>query len=98
MKITVQSIGLTPHAPLEEHVEKKVNKLSTFFDKIQHTRVTLRVENKSDKENKTAELLLEIPGDDIVVKKTTKSFEESIDNCVETAKRLLIKKKEKIKD
>lgn len=23
MKITVQSFGLTPHAPLEEHIEKK---------------------------------------------------------------------------
>ncbi|CAM3378487.1 HPF/RaiA family ribosome-associated protein [Elizabethkingia occulta] len=94
MKITVQSFGLTPHAPLEEHIEKKVNKLETFYDKIQSCKVLLKVENTADKENKTAEVLLDIPGEDIVVKKTTASFEESIDSCVDAAKKLLIKKKE----
>lgn len=94
MKITVKSLGLTPHAPLEEHIEKKLNKLDTFYDKIIDCKVFLKVENKSDKENKTAEIILAVPGDDIVVKKTTATFEGSLDQCVETAKRLLIKKKE----
>ncbi|QCX53494.1 HPF/RaiA family ribosome-associated protein [Elizabethkingia sp. JS20170427COW] len=94
MKITVQSFGLTPHAPLEEHIEKKISKLDTFYDKIMDCKVSLKVENTSDRENKTAEILLGIPGDDIMVKKTSASFEESIDNCVDTAKKLLIKKKE----
>jgi putative sigma-54 modulation protein len=77
MKITVQSFGLTPHAPLEEHIEKKVNKLETFYDKIQSCKVLLKVENTADKENKTAEIILD-SGDDIVVKKTSASFEESL--------------------
>ena len=94
MKITVKSLGLTPHAPLEEHIEKKLNKLDTFYDKIIDCKVFLKVENKSDKENKTAELILGVPGDDIVVKKTTSTFEASLDQCVDSAKRLLIKKKE----
>jgi len=94
MKITVQSIGLTPHEPLELHIEKKVSKLETFYDKIHECKVFLKVENNSDKANKTAELILAVPGDDIVVKKTTSSFEESLDSCVDTAKKLLIKKKE----
>lgn len=94
MKITVQSIGLTPHAPLEEYLEKKLSKLDTFYDKIHGCQVFLKVENSTDKENKTAEVILDIPGDDIVVKKTTSSFEESIDLCAEAAKKLLIKKKE----
>ncbi|MBN9312057.1 MAG: RNA polymerase subunit sigma-54 [Chryseobacterium sp. 39-10] len=94
MKIKVQSMGLTPHAPLEEYLEKKLSKLETFYDKIHGCQVYLKVENTADKENKTAEIKLEVPGDDIVVKKTTASFEESVDLCVETAKKLLIKKKE----
>lgn len=94
MKITVQSLGLTPHAPLEEHIEKKLGKLDTFYDKIVECKVYLKVENKSDKENKTAEVLLMVPGEDIVVKKTTASFEESLDLCADVAKKLLIKKKE----
>lgn len=94
MKITVQSIGLTPHAPLEAHINKKVNKLETFYDRIQDCKVFLKVENNSDKTNKTAEIILAVPGDDIVVKKTTTTFEESLDLCVDAAKKLLIKKKE----
>lgn len=95
MKITVQAMGLTPHQPLEEHIDKKVNKLDTFYDKIQECQVYLKVENTHDKENKTTELKLVVPGDDIVVKKTSASFEESLDLCVDVAKKLLIKKKEK---
>ena len=95
MKITVHSIGLTPHEPLQEFLEKKLNKLDTFYDKIQACEVFLKVENSNSKENKTAEIIQNIPGDDIVVKKTAASFEESIDLCVDVAKKLLIKKKEK---
>lgn len=94
MKITVQSIGLTPHEPLEEFLNKKIGKLDTFYDKIQECKVHLKVENVSSKDNKTAEIVLVIPGEDIVVKKTSASFEESLDSCAETAKKLLIKKKE----
>ncbi len=94
MKITVQSIGLTPHEPLESHIEKKVSKLETFYDKIQDCKVFLKVENNADKNNKTTEIILVVPGDDIVVKKTCATFEESLDLCVDTAKKLLIKKKE----
>ena len=94
MKISVQSMGLTPHAPLEEHIEKKLSKLENYYDKIVECKVFLKVENKSDKANTTAEILLAVPGDDIIVKKTTASFEESLDQCAEVAKKLLIKKKE----
>jgi putative sigma-54 modulation protein len=94
MKITIQAMGLTPHAPLEDYLQKKLTKLNTFYDKIHDCQVFLKVENTANKENKTAELKLSIPGDDIVVKKTCASFEESIDQCYDTAKKLLIKKKE----
>lgn len=94
MKITVQAIGMTPHTSLEEFLEKKLAKLDHFYDKIQACEVFLKMENATGKENKTAEIILNIPGDDIVVKKTTASFEESIDLCVDVVKKLLIKKKE----
>ncbi len=31
MKITVQSFGLTPHAPLEEHIEKKSKQVGNIL-------------------------------------------------------------------
>ncbi|MBC7555415.1 MAG: ribosome-associated translation inhibitor RaiA [Chryseobacterium sp.] len=94
MKIHVKSLGLTPHEPLAEHLEKKLNKLDTYYDKIIDCKVFLKVENSSEKQNKTAEIIVAVPGEDIVVKKTSASFEESLDLCTEVAKKLLIKKKE----
>lgn len=94
MKISIQATGLTPHEPLEEHIDKKLSKLSTFYDHILECQVHLKVENTASKENKTTEIRLVVPGDDIVVKKTAASFEESLDQCADTAKKLLIKKKE----
>ncbi len=96
MKISVQGVNFNALASLEEHVEKKVSKLETFYDHIVNCKVILKLENTQDKENKTAEVILSIPGDDVVVKKTKASFEESIDDCVDAAKKLLIKKKEKV--
>ena len=94
MKITIQTVGVTPHEPLKERIEKKLSKLETFYDKIVEAAVYLKVENTSDKNNKTIELVVKIPGNDIVVKKTGASFEESLDESVDKAKKLLIKKKE----
>lgn len=94
MKITIQTVGVTPHEPLKERIEKKLSKLETFYGKIVEVAVYLKVENTSDKNNKTIELVVKIPGNDIVVKKTGASFEESLDESVDTAKKLLIKKKE----
>ncbi len=94
MKITIQTAGVTPHEPLKERIEKKLGKLETFYDKIVEATVYLKVENTTEKSNKTTELIVKVPGDDIVVKKTCSSFEESLDESVDTAKKLLIKKKE----
>lgn len=94
MKITVQSFGLTPRADLQERLEKKINKLETFYDRIHGCKVSLKIENTPSKSNKTAELHLTIPGDEVVVKKTSFTFEESIESAIDTAKKLLIKKKQ----
>ena len=94
MKITIQTAGVTPHEPLKERIEKKLEKLETFYDKIVEATVYLKVENTTEKLTKTTELVIKVPGDDIVVKKTSATFEESLDESVDTAKKLLIKKKE----
>ena len=92
MKITIQTAGVTPHEPLKERIEKKLAKLETFYDKIVESTVYLKVENTTEKANKTTELVVKVPGDDIVVKKTCATFEESLDECVDTAKKLLVKR------
>ncbi len=95
MKIAVQSVNFNMDKDLKIYLEKKINTLEKFYDRIIVAEVYLKVQNTSDKENKISEIKLNVPGDDIVVKRTTKTFEEGISNGVEALKRALSKLKEK---
>ena len=74
-----------------------MDKLEKYYDKIVSSDVFLKVENTSDKENKIVEIKINVPGDDFVVKKITKSFEEGIDLAVYSLERILVKRKEKLR-
>ena len=78
-------------------VGKKLSKLEQFYDKIVFADVFLKVQKTSEKENKVVEVLLSIPGDDLMVKKEAKSFEEATDDVVRTLERQLKKRKQKQK-
>lgn len=80
---------------LKEFAKKRIEKLSLFHNQIIEVFVFTKVQNSSDGVNKWAELKIGVPGDDIVVKKITKSFEESINSAAESAERILKRRKEK---
>ncbi len=98
MTINLQTVNFNAKDGLEEYVERKLSKLEQYYDKIIAVQVAMRVENISEKENKFVDIKLEVPGDDIMVKKSGQSFEECIDLSVDTLKKLIIRKKEKITD
>lgn len=98
MTINFQAVNFNTKPGLEEYLEKKLEKLETLSDKIIAANVSFKLENTAEKNNKTVDIKLEVPGDDIVVSKTGQSFEECIDLSVDTLKKLIIKKKEKISD
>ncbi|MGV0923013.1 ribosome hibernation-promoting factor, HPF/YfiA family [Empedobacter tilapiae] len=98
MTINFQAVNFNTKPGLEEYLEKKLEKLETLSDKIIAANVSLKLENTAEKNNKTVDIKLEVPGDDIVVSKTGQSFEECIDLSVDTLKKLIIRKKEKISD
>lgn len=97
MKVNIQAVNFNVDRKLVDFVNKKTEKLEKFYDKIVGIDVFLKVENTSEKENKTADVLVKIPGDDLVVKKTCKTFEESVDLAADALERLLVKRKEKTK-
>jgi len=97
MDIKINTVRFDADHKLIEHVNKKVNKLGQFFDGIIGAEVFLRLENVQDDENKIAEVKLLIPGDDLFVKKQSKTFEEAINKAVETLNRQVTKYKEKLK-
>jgi len=97
MKVRIQSVNFNADAGLIEFVEKKMNSLEKFFDKIVDSEVFLKVQQTSDKENKFVDVKLNIPGNDLVVKKQCKTFEEGVMLATDSLKRQLTKMKEKVR-
>mgnify|MGYP003392381341 CR=1 FL=1 len=97
MKVNLQAVNFNVDRKLVDFVQEKLDKLEKYYDKIISSDVFLRLENTSDKENKIVEVKINVPGDDFLVKKQCKTFEEAIDLSAESLERLLVKRKEKIR-
>jgi len=97
MKVSVQSVNFNIDVDLIKYIEKRVNNLEKFHDNIIGAEVFLKVQKSSEKENKISELKINLPGNDIIVKKQSKSFEEAVSLSVDAVKRQLLKRKEKLR-
>ena len=97
MKVNTQSVNFVADKKLLDFIQKKMDKLEMFFDRIICADVYLKVENTSEKENKICEVKLSVPGDEFIVKKQCKSFEEGTDLVSQSLERLLKKRKEKLR-
>ncbi len=97
MKVNVEAPQFDVDIKLINFIEKKLNKLEQYYDRIIHADVYLKLEPNKKPENKMVEILLSVPGDKLIVKKYAKSFEEGIDNCAHCLERVLLKRKEKIR-
>lgn len=95
MKVFVQSVNFNADKELVEFVEKKVESLEKYYDKIVDSEVFLKVQQTSEKENKIVEVKINVPGDEFVVKKVCKTFEEGVALTIDALKRQLNKHKEK---
>ena len=99
MEIRIQSIHFDADKKLLEHIEERVQKLSTIFERIVDIDVYLKFESASSQvKDKTAELKINLPGATLFATSTNKSFEEAIDHDLSSIKRQLKKYKEKIKN
>lgn len=95
MKVVVQSIHFDADVKLIDFIQKKVDKLSSFYDGIQGGEVFLRLDKSSSHDNKIVEIKLNVPGKDLFAKKQSKTFEEATDIVVEALKTQIEKKKAK---
>ena len=98
MEIKIQSIHFDATEKLEAFVEKKIAKLEKTFEDIQKVEVQLKVEKPATADNKTVSLSVAVPGNTLFVEKTSDTFEESTDLCVDTMRNQLQKFKEKLRD
>ncbi|UII80504.1 ribosome hibernation-promoting factor, HPF/YfiA family [Flagellimonas sp. CMM7] len=97
MKVNAQSVNFIADAKLMDFIQKRMDKLEVFYDKVIGSDVYLKVENTSAKENKIVEIKLLVPRDKLIVKKQCKSFEEAVDSACNSLERKLVKKKEKLR-
>jgi len=97
MKVNVNAVNFNVDRKLVDFVQERMDRLDKYYDRIVSSEVFLKVEKTSDKENKVAEVKILVPGDDFIVKKQCKTFEEAVDMSAESLERLLVKRKEKIK-
>ena len=96
MKVSVHAVNFTVDKRLVDFIQERLDKLEKYYDKVVSADVFLKVEKKSEKENKIVEVKINVPGDEFLVKKQCKTFEEALELSAESLQRMLVKRKEKI--
>jgi len=74
MKVNVNAVNFNVDAKLVGFIQERMDKLEKYYDKVVSSDVFLKVEKTSEKENKIAEIIIHVPGDDFMVKKTMQNF------------------------
>ena len=95
MEIKIQSIQFDATEKLQASIERKVVKLEKTFEDMQKVEVQLKVVKPATSLNKEASITVTVPGSKLFVEKTCDTFEEGIDQAVDSMKVQLTKFKEK---
>ncbi|MCU0437805.1 MAG: ribosome-associated translation inhibitor RaiA [Raineya sp.] len=95
MKVQMQSIHFDADIKLLDFIQKKLDKLETFYDRVTDGEVYLRLDKSEQKDNKIVEIKINVPGNVIFAKSQKSSFEAAADDAVESLRRQITKFKEK---
>ena len=96
MKIHMTAVHFAADQKLTDYIEKKAAKLNQFFDRIIDAQVFLKLENSGQVRDKIVELKLMVPGDTLVAKEVSKTFEAATDAVIDNMKRQLNRHKERL--
>ncbi len=97
MTVKIQSVHFDADAKLLDYVNKKIQKINQFHDKIIKVDVYLKLDNVVHHiKDKVVEIRIHIPKHELFVKASTKSFEESFDSALDSAINQIKRKKEKL--
>ena len=95
MRLQIHSIRFDADVKLLNFIQKRADKLDTFYERIIDGEVFLRLDKDNQMENKLVEIRLNIPGTQLFAKERAKSFEAASDNAISALKKQLTKYKEK---
>ena len=93
MAINIKSLKFDADAKLIAYVEKKVVKLEKFFDNMGDIDVTLSLLPEHD--NKSVKIKTHSPGEELVVEKNAKTFEEAVTEAADVMKEKIVRATEK---
>ena len=86
MNVKVQSLHFDADKKLVGFINEKMGKLSQFHDKITTSEVILKLDNSDAKDNKIAEIKINVPGKELFAKRQCRTFEEAVDSSVDALK------------
>jgi putative sigma-54 modulation protein len=96
MTVHIQTVRFDADSKLIEHVNRKIEKLGNYHDRIIKVDVFLKLDNVVHQiKDKIAEIRVKVPRHEFFVKQTSKSFEESFDNALDSLVSQIKRTKEK---
>ncbi len=96
MNVNIQTVRFTADLKLVDYVNKKLQKLNTFHDRITSVDIYLKLDNVVHTiKDKIAEIRVQVPRHEFFVKSSSKSFEESFDSALDSIVNQIKRKKQK---
>lgn len=97
MNVNIQTVHFDADDKLVDYVTKKLEKLNTFHDQILKVDLFLKLDNVVHAiKDKVVEIKVHVPKYDFFVKASSKSFEESFDNAMDSLISQIKRKKDKL--
>ena len=96
MKVQVHAVHFSADQKLISFIQRKIDKLETFYDRMVNGEVFLRLNNEGV-ENKTVEIILNVPGNRLFAKEQASSFEAATDMATDALRQQLKKFKTKLR-
>jgi putative sigma-54 modulation protein len=97
MTVNIQAVHFDADVKLVNYVKAKLEKLNTFHDRITKVEVFLKLDNiVHNIKDKIAEIRVKVPKQEFFVKCSSKSFESSFDDAMESLINQIKRKKEKL--
>lgn len=97
MEVVIQSLGFTAGEGLEGFVNEKLEKFNRESSIIR-ANVTLYIGAEGDPNRYFCEIRLEVPGNDLFVKKNSDTFEKAVVSAADALQRSRRRAKEKLID
>lgn len=91
MKINIQTLSFLPNKKLLGFAQDKLSKLEQYSYQIMEVQITLKFDRSDTRKNKSCQIKLVIPGNDLFASKQCHSFEQAILKTCEALKQQMLR-------